>query len=118
VDDEPSVLELAAELFSMSGFQVTTCNSAEEAKLALAKDSFDGIMCDMVMPEQTGVEFARELHAAGKMVRPFIFVTGYSHENNEAQELVNEGIVDRVFVKPLQYYEVADFMKKATGKTD
>lgn len=113
VDDDLDILELSAELFEMIGLKTTTCSSPNEVMSVLESDTFQAMVCDIVMAGKSGIELVQELNNKGVLPRPCVFITGYSSENPEAEVLVASGVVDKVFVKPLQFYEVADFLKKA-----
>jgi CheY-like chemotaxis protein len=112
VDDDGDILDLAAELFSMSDIEAFPCSSAQAAIEALETETFDAIVCDIVMAGMTGLEFHKAIKANGTLVRPFVFISGYSSENPEAEALVASGDVDKIFLKPLQFYEIADYIKR------
>ena len=111
VDDEQDILDLVDELFSMAEFEVVTRTSASEALELIANEKFDAIVSDIVMPEISGLQFFETLKEKGQLVHPFVLITGYANENPEAEALVGNG-VDKIFVKPLQFYEIAEYLKR------
>jgi CheY-like chemotaxis protein len=76
VDDEPLVSRAFARL--LAGHDVVTTNHGREALARVrAGERFDAVLCDLMMPELSGMD----LHAAVAAVDPaladrFIFVTG------------------------------------------
>jgi signal transduction histidine kinase len=77
IDDEPLVLSTMVRILSKE-HEVQGARSAREALAILAAEPmFEAIVCDAVMPEMTGMEFASELEkrhrGAGSRI---VFVTG------------------------------------------
>jgi CheY-like chemotaxis protein len=76
IDDQPNLVRAIKRM--LADFEVTTAGSAKEA-LALVENGerFDVILCDLMMPEQNGMD----LHAALAKVAPdqiakMVFMTG------------------------------------------
>ena len=71
VDDEPDILELIEA--ALSGEDVKTANSADAALELLEIQPYDVILCDLMMPEKTGMdlhdEAIRRWPGAGRKVR-------------------------------------------------
>ena len=61
VDDEPAACKLLALLLSEADFDCKTVLSAAEALRLLEKDHRDAIVCDLNMPEMTGMELLAEV---------------------------------------------------------
>ena len=81
VEDEEVVRTLLARTLERLGYVVET---AEEPAVALPKlrergDEFALVISDMVMPNTTGAEFARQV-AEWKPELPFIFMSGYTED--------------------------------------
>ena len=77
VDDEPHVAQVLGDLLEELGIHVEVTHSAGEARERLARERFDLITIDVIMPGENGVELWRRLHAAdpGAASR-VVFVTG------------------------------------------
>jgi len=77
VDDEPRVGQMLKRLLDRD-YQVTTVtNIAEALKLIGAGRDFDAILCDLMMPEGTGMDLhARLLEVAPALATRMLFVTG------------------------------------------
>ena len=81
VDDEGAVRRACARALGGDGFDVLTAENGREA-LALAEAQGDGIhlaLVDVLMPEMTGPELARELSARWPRIK-VLFMSGYDSE--------------------------------------
>ncbi len=88
VDDEPLVVSSLAR--NLRGHDVTGAHSAQGALELLEAGQFDVVVCDLMMPEMTGMD----LHAATRVKHPalasrFIFITGGAFTEN-ARRFANE----------------------------
>ena len=97
VDDEHDLTELFALALRQLGYQIITCNSAQEALEAFREHpgQFDLVLTDQAMPGMTGVQLSRELLRINPDI-PIILATGYS-ETVSAQQAKTLGI--RQFLK-------------------
>jgi DNA-binding response OmpR family regulator len=66
IDDSPTYLESLSESFSSEGHEVTQAASAKEGLERIARDHFDCVMVDLVMPEMDGIEVCRRIHEMGR----------------------------------------------------
>jgi len=100
VDDEPRMGKAMGRLLALR-YQVSLASSAREALSMLeAGQSFDAIVCDLMMPEMTGMEMYERL----RPVRPslaerMIFMTGgaYTEEAHEFLAQFSERRLDKPF---------------------
>jgi PAS domain S-box-containing protein len=77
VDDEPRVGQMFKRLLERDYRVTTVTNIAEALKLIGAGRTFDAILCDLMMPEGTGMDLhARLREVAPAMARRMLFVTG------------------------------------------
>ena len=58
VDDDTRLRELLKSFLSRNGFRVSTASHAAEARQRLGALDFDLIVLDVMMPGETGLEFA------------------------------------------------------------
>ena len=75
VDDEQSVRRLLCRV--LGEHEVTAVASGRDAVARLASDSFDMVLCDLIMPQQTGLdvyEAMQRLHPGKEMC--IVFMTG------------------------------------------
>jgi putative two-component system response regulator len=63
IDDDPAILRLIQLLLEDAGYQCTTAESAAEARRVAAADTFSLALCDMTMPNESGLDLARHLCA-------------------------------------------------------
>ena len=77
IDDEAMIVQTVKRMLQRD-HDVTGAASAEEALLLLGEGSrFHVILCDMMMPMMTGIDFHREARALGSDIeRRIIFMTG------------------------------------------
>lgn len=60
VDDDPSILGLISDVLTGEGYKVITARSADEA-MASANETIAVLICDIIMPHQTGLELISKL---------------------------------------------------------
>lgn len=77
VDDEPAVRRVLGRLLSKN-CEVVGVGSAEEALEMLANDDgFDVVLCDLMMPKMSGMDFADRLEESkSEMAKRVVFMTG------------------------------------------
>lgn len=78
VDDEVGIRELLSEILTDEGHAVVTAGNAEEARAAIAKQSFDLVLLDIWMPDTDGVTFLKELSAQHAINCPVIMMSGHA----------------------------------------
>lgn len=115
VDDEPLLLDIAQKyLARLSGYSVSTCESADQALVMLDEGTFDAIISDYQMPVIDGIGLLKEVRSRGITV-PFILFTGKGREEVVIQAL-NEG-ADYYLQKGgeirSQFAELSDKINKA-----
>src|SRR3989338_4237045 len=64
VDDDPILLDLLARLLRGKGHTVTRANNGAECLTLAAREKFDLIITDVMMPDFDGYELTRRLRAA------------------------------------------------------
>jgi two-component system phosphate regulon response regulator OmpR len=61
IDDDDRLRELLAKFLTDHGFMVATASDAADARAKLVSLAFDVIVLDLMMPGETGLEFAESL---------------------------------------------------------
>lgn len=75
IDDEPAVLRVIKRM--LKDYDVTTSLGGQEALDYLLESEFDLILCDLMMPEYTGMDlYQRTAAARPEVIERFLFVTG------------------------------------------
>lgn len=59
VDDEQAVRKLLSTILSAAGYECQSAESVTMAKIKLASDSFDLLLTDLKMPEESGLDLLR-----------------------------------------------------------
>ena len=81
VDDEEDILELVQYNLVREGYQVKGALSGEEALKKIAKESFDLIVLDLMLPGIDGLEVAKQLRNDKKnQFVPIIMLTAKGEE--------------------------------------
>src|SRR4051812_21181559 len=77
VDDEQSILELLQSLLEDEGYEVETAADGREGLAQLGRAAVDLILCDIMMPFMTGLQFCLAMQQAGDAYRhiPLIFMS-------------------------------------------
>lgn len=113
VDDEVELLELMQTLLEDVGFIVHTFSKPKEAVDQIVKIKPDVILCDMAMPEMTGLEFHKEI-IKQNLNSPILFISGHLNKSLLI-EIVNQG-GDGVIEKPFDNDFVINMAKSSARK--
>ena len=106
VDDNEDVGQLAESLLTELGHSVVRATSGPEALLAAAREQFDAVLTDVVMPGMGGIELADRLATVLPAV-PVVLSTGYS------DQLARSGTGGRpILFKPYRMDALADALNK------
>ena len=116
VDDEASLLEFLSLMFQGEGYEVTTANSANQAREKLKLDTFDLMLCDITMPDGSGIDLLRELKSRDNERTSVIMMTAYT-STETAIEAMKLGAYDYVS-KPFDVEELKILVQKALEKTE
>jgi DNA-binding NtrC family response regulator len=108
VDDDDQVRSPIAELLARYGLRVLTAGSAREASRGIAREHVDVLFTDIVMPDQDGIELAREV----LQFRPglkIMFTTGYFTRAADAAQL------GKVLFKPVRARQIEEAFDDVLG---
>lgn len=97
VDDEPASVEILKRYLGAKGHTVAGAGSAEEAVQVLARETFDFVLLDVVLPGKTGLQALAELKRLTKA--PIHVMSGQSDDESRKDALVLGA--DGFFGKPL-----------------
>ncbi|MCJ7655198.1 MAG: response regulator [Dehalococcoidia bacterium] len=98
IDDEPVVGQLFRDSLDKNGCRVRTALSSPEALDLVARQRFDLIFLDLVMPEFDGSELFRRIRKIDKQV-PIAIITGYP--NSELLVKAKEQGPFIIMIKPI-----------------
>ncbi|MBE9525915.1 MAG: response regulator [Proteobacteria bacterium] len=97
VDDEASLLDLASDILTASGYQVICVTSAEEALKVIKKQKIDLLFSDVIMPEMSGYELASIVSEVHPNIK--IQLTSGFHDEGDSQ-FDNEVLRSNLLSKP------------------
>ncbi|MFB3390344.1 sigma-54-dependent transcriptional regulator [Flavobacterium sp. LAR06] len=103
IEDDISFCKLLEKFLVKKAYDVTVAFSAEEARLAMKKESFDLILTDLRLPDSDGIGLMSEFKTAYPEI-PVILMTGYS-DVNTAVKAIKNGAADYIS-KPFNPDEV------------
>ena len=102
VDDDARLRDLLAKFLQEHGFLVTSAKDAQDARTRLEILSFDMIVLDLMMPGESGLDFAADLR--GKSDIPILMLTAMGEPEDRVSGL--EQGADDYLVKPFEPREL------------
>lgn len=100
VDDDVDTAAVLAELLQLEGYSVRVGHDAAQAHALVADFSPLGVLLDLGLPDQDGLEVARQLRATCDPSLVLVAVTGRASEREKSAAL-SAGF-DFVIVKPVR----------------
>lgn len=102
VDDDAGICDLLAQGLPPMGYDVVCASSGKQCRGALAKEPFDLILMDIMMPDVDGITLTQEIRSNPKTADiPILVVSGLS-DAGTLEDALLYGAVDYV-VKPLDF---------------
>ena len=92
-DDKQTRLKLSRNLEGR-GYAVSTVGGGDEALQALANDSFDLVLLDILMPEMDGFEVLERLHADSTRNAPAVIVVSALEDSENIEKCRRLGARD------------------------
>lgn len=102
VDDDQRIRDLLVRFLTENGFRVSAADDAASARASMRGLAFDLIILDVMMPGETGMEFARDLRETSGV--PIIMLTARSEAEDRISGL--EIGVDDYMPKPFEPREL------------
>ncbi|MCS6992536.1 MAG: response regulator transcription factor [Anaerolineales bacterium] len=99
IDDEPALRHTLARILQHAGFQATTASAGAEGLLLLEQQNFDLVYLDIRLPDMSGMEVLKRIHAVRPDL-PVVLFTGQP-DLSSALEALRQGAADYL-LKPLQ----------------
>lgn len=81
VDDDTRILKLLQKLLQKNNFIVSTASSPVDALKMFKKEDFDLLILDIMMPNITGIEFAKKIRSQ-KDNTPIVMLTALSEDQD------------------------------------
>ena len=105
VDDDKRIRDLLAQYLGARNFRVTTAGDTSAARAAMRGLTFDLLILDVMMPGETGLEFARSLRqTSGTAHIPILMLTARADPDQRIEGL--EAGVDDYMPKPFEAREL------------
>lgn len=105
IDDEASLRQTMARILQRTGYEVTTAADAKEGLALLSQHIFDLVYSDIRMPDMSGLELLKIIHAKFPDLPVILFTA--QPDLNSAVEAVRSGATDYL-LKPLKPQTVID----------
>ncbi|MCG8505231.1 MAG: response regulator [Sphingomonadales bacterium] len=102
-EDEDSVRAFVARALAAAGHDVTTVADGGAALEAIAADSYDLLLTDIVMPVMDGIALALKVSAEVPDLK-ILLMSGYAAERQRAHNL--DALIADVVVKPFTLREI------------
>jgi diguanylate cyclase (GGDEF)-like protein len=116
VDDEAMIGVAVAR--ALRGYEVLVCDGAREALARiLAGARFELVLCDLLMPEMTGMDLYEEVvRLAPEQAEGFVFVTGGA-VTTRTRDFVRT-VPNLVFAKPFDMQKIREIVRGREQRSD
>lgn len=114
VDDDPYVLESISTLLKAFNYKVHSCQNAKDALNLIKKTAVDVVLTDIKMPQITGIELLRDIHAYNPQI-PVLLMTAFA-ELDVAVDAIKQGAFDFI-TKPYNPDYLVHSVEKAVKYT-
>jgi DNA-binding NtrC family response regulator len=91
IDDEPALREILSRVLVDAGHRVTGAGNGMEASKALAAETFDVVLTDVIMPEKDGMQVISELRKKFPGTR-IIAMSGGGHVSRDQYLKIAKGL--------------------------
>jgi two-component system response regulator PilR (NtrC family) len=115
VDDEASLRDFLSIVFEDEGWRVETAGSVAEARAAVAKNEPDLILCDLMLPDGSGIDLLREVKTATPSVA-VVMITAHT-STKSAVEALKAGAFDYI-AKPFDIDELKIIVRNAVERKE
>lgn len=109
-EDNPAVREFIVRSLQSAGYSIEAVADGEQAMDRLAKEKFDVLMTDIVMPSMDGIALSLKAVRLYPDLR-IVMISGYAQERMRAHNL--DTLVHKIIAKPFSLEELCDAIKQA-----
>src|SRR4051812_46124231 len=88
VDDEDKLRSLLKRIIILEGLYVQEASDLKHAKKILEKDEVDVVLCDVKLPDGSGVDFIQSIKALHPLTE-IILLTAYGNIHDGVQAMKN-----------------------------
>ena len=115
VDDEASLRDFLSIVFEEDGWRVETAASVAEGRAVLQKDEPDLVLCDLMLPDGSGLDMLREIKAQNPSIA-VIMITAHT-STKSAVDALKAGAFDYI-AKPFDIDELKIIVRKAVEQKE
>jgi DNA-binding NtrC family response regulator len=115
VDDEASLRDFLGIVFEGEGWHVESAATLAEAHLAIQRQEPDVVLCDLMLPDGSGIDLVREVRAQNPNI-VFVMITAHT-STRSAVEALKAGAVDYI-AKPFDIEELKIVVRKAVERKE
>jgi two-component system phosphate regulon response regulator OmpR len=112
VDDDRRLRDLLSRFLFAEGYRVTTAETAAEARAKLEGLRFDLLILDVMMPGETGFEFARKLRATSSVPILMLTARGEAESRIQGLEIGADDYIGKPFEPRELSLRVANILKR------
>src|SRR5207253_8248831 len=112
VDDDRRIRDLLSRFLFAEGYRVTTAETAAEARAKLEGLRFDLLILDVMMPGETGFEFARKLRTTSSVPILMLTARGESESRIQGLEIGADDYVGKPFEPRELSLRIANILKR------
>ncbi len=113
VDDEASLRDFLTIVFEEEGWQVEAAATLAEARASIARREPDLILCDLMVPDGSGIDLLRDVKAQNPSIA-VIMITAHT-STKSAVEAMKAGAFDYI-LKPFRLEAVEESVARALKK--
>src|SRR5215813_13718300 len=113
VDDDRRIRDLLSRFLFAEGYRVTTADSADDARAKLEGLRFDLLILDVMMPGESGFDFARRLRLSSSVPILMLTALGEAERRIEGLEIGADDYVGKPFEPRELSLRVANILKRA-----
>jgi DNA-binding NtrC family response regulator len=115
VDDEASLRDFLSIVFEEEGWKIASAASLADARASLQKKEPHVVLCDLMMPDGSGIDLLREIKAQNQAI-PVVMITAYT-STRSAVEALKAGAFDYIG-KPFDIEELKIIVRKAVEQRE
>src|SRR5437588_12072368 len=113
VDDDRRIRDLLSRFLFAEGYRVTTAETAADARAKLEGLRFDLLILDVMMPGETGFEFARKLRTSSSVPILMLTARGEAESRIAGLEIGADDYVGKPFEPRELSLRIANILKRA-----
>ena len=117
VDDDSRIRDLLSRYLRSEGYWVTTAETAADARAKLVGLSFDLVVLDVMMPGETGFEFARSLRTTSNIPIMMLTARGEAESRIEGLECGADDYLGKPFEPRELSLRISSILRRARPAT-